>query len=513
MSGIASWLSDVDCRRSPIYVLHGIAGIGKSTIAQTVAERAAELGYLGASFFFSRNEERRKNAKLFFSSVAFQLSQHDPDFAIRIGMALEHAPDAASKRLPDQLKELIIDPLIGGRDPDSCPILFIVDALDECEPYDGKEILTLLAQEIPRLGAFKVLITTRPEQHIRKVLHGTNHENFRLHEIEDSIIESDIRLYLNHMLSEEMVQKALPELEPPPWVPKPTELDALVRASGKLFIVASTAILFILDDRRSDPRSQIVKLLEGVAKDYPGERRVQALDDIYMQILRTAIPEHSDEDMIERFQKVVGTIVLLQNPLPPRSLAYLLGMTVNDINGTLNHLHSITAPSSQDHSPQIYHTSFPDFITDSNRCNGDKRFFIVPPVHHSRIAVRVFHIMNHDLRENICDLGFPEQYVDNDNVYHLVDDKISPELRYACLYWADHLSNAGVDHDELLRLVENFAFNHLLHWLEVLSFIGRLDVAYPALEHVQRFAVSWYCFLLFIRPFSHKNDEGNNGGF
>jgi len=37
----------------PIYILYGVAGIGKSTVAKTMAERAAKDGTLGASFFFS----------------------------------------------------------------------------------------------------------------------------------------------------------------------------------------------------------------------------------------------------------------------------------------------------------------------------------------------------------------------------------------------------------------------------------------------------------------------------
>ena len=39
----------------PIYVLDGIAGVGKSTVAKTVAQRAAGINSLGASFFFSRD--------------------------------------------------------------------------------------------------------------------------------------------------------------------------------------------------------------------------------------------------------------------------------------------------------------------------------------------------------------------------------------------------------------------------------------------------------------------------
>ena len=54
-----------------IYVLSGLAGIGKSTVAQTIAERAANLGILGASFFFSRNEADQRSAEKFVTTIAF----------------------------------------------------------------------------------------------------------------------------------------------------------------------------------------------------------------------------------------------------------------------------------------------------------------------------------------------------------------------------------------------------------------------------------------------------------
>jgi hypothetical protein len=85
LSEIASWICSTDADRPPIYILDGIAGIGKSTVAQTVAKRAAEIRCLGASFFFSRNEDRRKNPKFFFSSIAFQLSLSSPDFETKLG--------------------------------------------------------------------------------------------------------------------------------------------------------------------------------------------------------------------------------------------------------------------------------------------------------------------------------------------------------------------------------------------------------------------------------------------
>ena len=481
---IEGWIVRLDSR--PIYVLHGIAGIGKSTVAQTIAQRAANLGLLGASFFFSRNEERRSNGKLFFSTIARQLSQYDPQFAGSIGAALERNPDTPTRAIRDQLNELIVNPL-----RDLCrlrghSVLIVIDAMDECDVQDAKEILSVFKHKVPEFITLKVFITTRPEQHIRHIL-KENVEQFYLHEIELSVVEADIRHYLRHRLSAETVRNELPELKPPPWEPRLEHLDALVRVAGKLFIIASTAVRFILDTTEQNPRLQMARLLDGFEEDYTNQRPEQALDDIYLQILRSAIPEGSGKRIVESFQMAVGTIILLRDSLPRQALANLITVDIDDITRALSHLHSIIPPSSRDDSLQIHHKSFRDFITDAERCR-DKQFLITPKVHHSRIADHCFQIMGRHLRENICDLGFPERYLDNSKVRHLTDGRVSKELIYACIYWAEHLSEADPEDDELLQQVQKFAFNHILNWLEVLSLIKRLDVAHPALEHAKHFA-------------------------
>ena len=96
--------------------------------------------------------------------------------------------------------------------------------------------------------------------------------------------------------------------------------------------------------------------------------------------------------------------------------------------------------------------------------------------------------MDEQLHANICDLKFPDNYLDNDEIRHLLDDRISSELQYACLHWATHLFNADQAHN-LSTLLEKFCFTHLLHWLEVLSLIGRLEVGYIALDYAMRFTV------------------------
>ena len=62
LNDIESWTRDFT--KSPVFWLNGLAGTGKSTIAQTVSERVFADGLLGASFFCSRDFEDRRNLHL-----------------------------------------------------------------------------------------------------------------------------------------------------------------------------------------------------------------------------------------------------------------------------------------------------------------------------------------------------------------------------------------------------------------------------------------------------------------
>ena len=489
MTDIYSWY---ESSKSQIYALDGLAGIGKSTVARTVAQEAHGRGWLGASFLFSKSEDDRKTAKLFFSTIAFQLSEYSKEIALRVGEALEVNLDASGKQLQDQFRDLIIHPLQRCEKISKSTILIVIDALDECDTQDAERLLSLFLLHIRKVPNLKIFFTTRPMHHIRNILlRYQSHQLYRLHEIESSIVEGDVRRYLTHGLSSQAVQDALPDLEPPPWVPSSSELNTLVTAAGKLFIIASTTIKFLLDDCRYDPEAQMKDLMHAITVDNTGVDPLCTLDGVYIQILSVAIPSNSSPDILSRFHSVIGTIVLLQDPLPVRPLASLLHTATNDVKRALVHLQSVIYLSGPEETPRIYHKSFPDFITDEKRCSNDSRFHVSIEMQHGRIAQNCFRVMDEQLRANICDLKFPDNYLDNDEVQHLVDGRISSELQYACLHWATHLYSADKD-DKLPGLLERFSFTHLLHWLEVLSLIGRLEAGYIALDYAMRFTVCIY---------------------
>ena len=73
---LEQWLKNEQDHR--IFWLNGLAGTGKSTIAQTFAEISFADGMLGASFFCSRDFEGRNNLQAIFPTLAFQLAYRYP---------------------------------------------------------------------------------------------------------------------------------------------------------------------------------------------------------------------------------------------------------------------------------------------------------------------------------------------------------------------------------------------------------------------------------------------------
>jgi hypothetical protein len=140
-----------------------MAGTGKSTIARTLAQARAESNDLSATFFFKRGESDRTNLKNFVSTLVRQLAINVPGLDVHVKAAITADSTIVDKRVQDQFRRLIIEPLSKVPKPRSS-LVFVIDALDECEQDSDVALLLRLfsaAQSTsPRL---RVFITSRPE--------------------------------------------------------------------------------------------------------------------------------------------------------------------------------------------------------------------------------------------------------------------------------------------------------------------------------------------------------------
>jgi len=131
---IEYWTKDLDA--PPVFWLNGLAGTGKSTIAQTVSERTFADGCLGASFFCPRGFEDRSNLQHIFPTLAFQLAQRYPDFRSLLVPLLQSNPDVVHESLQDQMQKFLVHPLSST----NISTIIVIDALDECVDKDPARI-------------------------------------------------------------------------------------------------------------------------------------------------------------------------------------------------------------------------------------------------------------------------------------------------------------------------------------------------------------------------------------
>jgi hypothetical protein len=461
--------------------LNGLAGTGKSTIAQTIAERIFADGGLGASFFCSRDFKDRRDLRYIFPTLAFQLAHKYPKFRSILVPLLQSNPDVVHESLYNQMEALIVRPLNSS----DISTVIVIDALDECVDKDPQSaILSVMGRLVEEIPNVKFLITGRPEPRIqsgfRLELLRPLTDVFVLHEVEPSVINMDIRLFLEHGLSELAKRRGV---EKDGW-PTDQHVDLLCDRAAGLFVYAVATLKF-LDHAFTLPNNQldiIAKSPGSTAHEGNAEvRSSTTLDSLYISSFQGAFDMMTaDDDAKVRF--VIGTVVLAVNPLPPSAIASLVNLEKQEVMNILRLIQSLLKLNEDPDSPVLpFHKSFPDFIVDPLRCPNE-RFHVSPMTGHLKLALGCLKLMNSSLEQNL--LSLPD-YTLNSEVEDLqtrIRGRISVALEYACKSWHSHLFEARGDITAIVSTLRSFLQEGFLAWLEVLSVIGAAKDAVIALE-------------------------------
>jgi hypothetical protein len=463
-----------------IFWLNGMAGTGKSTISRTVAESFSEAKSLGASFFFKRGEADRGSAKRLFPTIARQLTTSIPQLLPYTKQAVLDNSGIIGKRLKEQFDKLLLQPLLSLRQSDLPVkiIAIVIDALDECEGDNDIKLILQLLPQLQKLDTLhiRVFLTSRPELPVRlgfSKIAVQDHKDLILHEIPEKVIKHDISLFLQWRLSEIRSDFFLPD----DW-PGEKNLKDLVALSIPLFIFAAT-ICRMFEDPNWDPRDSLTEILA-----YRHDKSI--MDRTYLPILNRLLigqTERQKKQLVEQFQQVVGSIVILEEPLSVISLSKLLNLPERLIQLRLKLLHSVfKIPIDESLPVRLFHLSFRDFLLDSE--TSSKTLLSVDErASHYTLAIQCLSTCQR-LRKNIYEL--PSDGVRRIEIDHrTVDHYIPPELYYSCRYWVHHL----VKCNPLKNLLDQaclFLKEHFLHWLEAMSLLGFVSEVVGMLSLLQK---------------------------
>ena len=475
LNEIERWARGLDV--SPVFWLNGLAGTGKSTIAQTVAERAFADGRLGASFFCSRGVADRSDLHLIFPTLAFQLAQKYLAVRSCLIPVLRSNADVFHESLLSQMQRLIVGPLLSAR----VSTVIVIDALDECRDEDPESaILLVVGQLVTEIPAVKFLITSRPERHITSGFRGPLLKNatnvFILHQVERSTVDGDIRRFFKH----ELLKLARPLGVSEGW-PTDEQVDSLCRRAAGFFVYAVATVKFLnhkfrcpLDRLEVITTSPEITIHEGQT----GLREYNSLDSLYASILHTAFSENNaDDDAVVR--SVLGAVVLTTNPLTPSAIATLMGFGRGVVTSLLESVQSLLVlHEAADQPIQPFHKSFPDFMTDPSRCS-DPRFHIFPGLH-TELVLRCLELMYGSLKKNMFSIPDYALNSEVEGLRRVGESGADSALMYACKSWHNHLVTEHPISDMLSALLR-FLEEKFIFWLEVMSVLGAVGDAACAL--------------------------------
>ncbi|KAG1750389.1 uncharacterized protein EDB91DRAFT_1243968 [Suillus paluster] len=414
--------------------LNGLAGVGKTSIAFSIAEEMKATSRLAATFFFSHKHAQQAGAII--PTIAYQLALAFPRIRGDIVKAIEKDKMLLSsvKSRSDQMRELVIKPLQTLKFRQETPYTIIIDALDESfAAEEAARLVSLLTETLagPDLPIIHLIFTSRPEPHIRAVMQGCVHEILPTTDDEDTI--RDARFFLRASLDNTRTSRPVIFGQPPtPW-PSEDEFESLAFKAGGLFVYAAMVINFI-SIARHNPKQRLDLLLR--EKSTVGAD----IDQFYRQIIATS------ENPLAHC-RMLASIIHLMAPLPVAKLQDLFHADRESFDMMLESFSPVILnPYDGVGNVEVYHASLRDFIMDPLR---SKEYYTDHAHVHDHIAC--------------CCLSFFVRQEPTSNTWSAPAYGLWTSS-YPHQYWAPHLSMAYPS-NKLRNLLALFTEKCLQRWV------------------------------------------------
>ncbi|KAL0569681.1 hypothetical protein V5O48_012280 [Marasmius crinis-equi] len=385
----------------PICWLSGAAGVGKSTIAMTIAKLFEEKGLL-SSFFFFRSDPQRNNPSALMLTIAHDLTLSIPMLRDRVNQRVSDDPRILNESMEVQYRELVLKPSrvqgwagwqtrvrniaadlsLTTRKPD----LVIIDGLDECSDAATQlrilDAITDSYDQSPR-PPFRFLICSRSESWIRQAF-----TTQPLRGITKSIVlddglspAADIERYLIHEF--QGIRAKYSQVRFPENWPSKEDIGCLVQRSGGQFVYVKIAVEFV-KLRFFHPVNQLRIIIDNTPHHPAPQPPFHKLDCLYNIVLR-GNPDHSKDLILAILAAIVVFPLHLDLRPSPEFLELLFGLASGEVALKMQAMYSVLDIRDSKDEIRVYHTSFTDYLFDQTR-SGE--FYIDEAAHHYSLTRR-----------------------------------------------------------------------------------------------------------------------------
>ncbi|KAF9542708.1 WD40 repeat-like protein [Agrocybe pediades] len=481
LSALKTWAKDP--AGSKMFWMNGMAGTGKTTILYSFCEWLEENRQLAGNFFCSRASTSCRDLNNIVRSIAYQLTQYSPAFRSELCKILKEKQNPHRRKVEEQFKWILAKPLENSMDAITDGAVIVIDALDECGDVLATALFLKVLMSYATHLPIKFLVASRPEPVILKNMQTSNFSPsvLRLHDIEQSLVEADIKKYL---------QEDLRTMAPPP---SSDVIDQLTRQSGKLFIYAATVARYVNPEDEVVNSKSRLDLILGISSS-SASLQEQELDRLYRSILSSAFDKtRLEERELKIAYLVLRTVICAIEPMTTCTMSIILALQQEDVTSTLSRLQSVLHVQEGPYGlVSILHASFSNFL-----CNRDRshEFYCNIMEHNTQIMHSCFDVMCKELHFNMCklessydfDKDIPELDKDVPDLAQKIQANISAGLLYACKYWSNHLVRCDLTSSIHYRLVEFLKFR-LLFWMEVLNLTKCISMGSQMLSNV----LAWF---------------------
>jgi len=468
LNQVIAWVAN-GSGQSNTYWIHGLPGIGKTSLSHSICKTLDEQNQLIGAFFCQRDDTNSNEPRNIFPTLIYKLAEISPTFRRIVAERLRSKPNLTAESMTDtHLLDFIRSTPSQANEH---PCAFVIDALDECGNYQSRQdVLKALTDAAALAPWLKIIITSRPEADIERFfrgLTGSSHSSYDL--TADQKASDDLRTFARSQFALVASHWGLSKS----W-PEESEFDKLISRANGLFIFVKTLILAL--EKCDDAEESLKEALQGSAST-----GLESLYGLYSSILKA----HSK---IGGFWRMIVVITTAQHhPLCQEPIAKLTGVKPNLVGKWVDALSSLLyRDEGANGAIRVRHLSISDFFL-SDRCEYQVNLREA----HAQQGIACLETMVKGLRFNICNLE--DSRLANADIRDLpsrVKQNVSDPLQYSCLHWSNHLRSSANRDERLLVLggLKNF-FGGLypLFWIEVLSIMGMVPIGAQSVRRL----LSW----------------------
>lgn len=362
---IVNWLNSPDGKVA--MWMYGPAGIGKTAIAQMIAQLCEEQQRLSSTFFFFRSDKGRNSTENLVMTLTYGLLQQMPHTHDLVCTTVGKDPLISSAPLERQIKTIILPalstPLPLVQITERRTMLLIVDGLDECvDPRTQISVIRLFVSSLAITSTairHKILIVSRPESQIVSAFDANDIAPHVHHlSLDEWKSIADIAIYLRAKLEAVKQTHPLKSHLAARW-PSELSFKRLLNKSFESFAYATSAIRYISShDRHPDiSLNNLLCLAPPQACEAYAE-----LDLLYRHVLASL-----DAKTLHIVLKVLCMLSFL-NVSKVDMICRIIGEETFSVELALIKMTSVIRLKKQKVS--YYHTSFSEFLQAKER-SGD----------------------------------------------------------------------------------------------------------------------------------------------